>query len=103
MKKIYVAGPYSSDPQGNTDKAVDVAEELSKKGWCPHIPHLTHYWEKRHSHPYEFWLNYDNEWLPYCDALFRIEGDSSGADKEVSFAKAIGMTVYHSLEEVPEV
>ena len=104
MKKIYVASKYSNgDKEENVHKAIEVAEALSQKGWCPFIPVLTHYWDKLYYHLYEFWLEQDNEWLPYCDAIFRVEGESLGADKEVSFAKVIGMTVYHSLDEVPEV
>jgi len=104
MKKIYVAGPYSNgDKAKNVERAIDMAELLSKKGWCPYIPHLTHFWDLLYLHPYEFWLAQDNEWLVYCDALYRMEGESTGADKEVTYAKAIGMPIYYSLEEVPEV
>ena len=39
--------------------------------------------------------------LGMCDAVFRISGDSRGADLECELAQDMGMTVYTSLEDVP--
>ena len=39
--------------------------------------------------------------LDHCDAILRVGGPSTGADQLVEFAEARGITVYHSLEEVP--
>jgi hypothetical protein len=50
--------------------------------------------------PYEFWLDLDNQFLPDCDAVLRIPGDSNGADKEVALAKTLGKPVFHRIDEV---
>jgi hypothetical protein len=95
MTRVYVAGPYTKPcPQANTDIAIDVADEFASLGMVPFIPHLTHFWELRHSRPYDFWLDYDNQWLPFCDAMFRIPGESSGADKEEVLANSLGIPVF---------
>ena len=39
--------------------------------------------------------------LDHCDAILRVGGPSEGADQLVEFADARGITIYHSLEEVP--
>ncbi|GAB7126988.1 DUF4406 domain-containing protein [Silvimonas sp. JCM 19000] len=39
--------------------------------------------------------------LQRCDAVYRIEGASKGADQDVQLALAWGKPVYHALDEVP--
>jgi hypothetical protein len=39
--------------------------------------------------------------LSKCDAVFRLEGASKGADEEVKLAKEKGLKVYYRLEDVP--
>lgn len=96
--KIYVAGPYSSSPQANTDNAVDVGELISLLGGDPFIPHLSHYRDVRHWHPYDFYIGEDLRWLAACDALFRIPGESKGADGEIAEAERLGIPVFHDLD-----
>jgi hypothetical protein len=99
--RVYVAGPYSNgDPQTNTDNAIDVGEQITQMGADPFIPHLSHYRHLRHPHDYEFWIDEDLRWLDVCDALYRMPGDSKGADGEVAYAKAHGIPVFYSLEEL---
>lgn len=35
-----------------------------------------------------------------CDAIFRIEGASKGADGDVEFARALGLKVYYNLDDI---
>ena len=44
----------------------------------------------------------DLQFLPFCDAVFRIAGESVGADREVARAEELGKIIYHFLDEVPE-
>ncbi|QCT21925.1 NUDIX hydrolase [Jejubacter calystegiae] len=37
-----------------------------------------------------------------CDAVFRIEGESNGADNDVRIATELGLAVYHCLEAIPD-
>jgi hypothetical protein len=39
--------------------------------------------------------------LQHCDAVLRLPGESSGADKDVEIAQQLGLPVYRSLEEIP--
>ncbi|NIF32240.1 DUF4406 domain-containing protein [Enterobacter sp. Cy-643] len=36
-----------------------------------------------------------------CDAVYRIEGDSKGADMDIDVARQHGLAVYFSLDEIP--
>ena len=99
MRRIYIAGPYSQgNVEDNVERAIDAAESLSNYGFAPYVPHLTHFWELRHRHPYEFWLALDNAFLPTCDALLRLPGQSDGADKEVRLAELLGIPVFYSID-----
>lgn len=96
---VYVAGPYSKpDPCVNTHRAVEVAELLVVRFplVVPVVPHLTHFWHTMRPHPYEFWTDLDLELLRRCDAVFRFEGASPGADAEVEFAETIGVPVFRT-------
>jgi hypothetical protein len=102
MKKIYIAGPYTKgDVAVNVHEAIDAGDYLSRFGWDPIIPHLTHFWHLLFPHPIEFWYEYDIRRLRECDALLRLEGDSVGADKEVEIALQMGIPVYYGLFNVP--
>lgn len=104
-KLVYVAGPYTSpDPMHNTRAAIEVADHIhtvSEQFLVPIIPHLSAFWDLVHPHPYQHWLDYDLELLARCDVLYRMGGDSSGADHEVSVAlKQLGLPVYYDLAEL---
>lgn len=40
--------------------------------------------------------------LRHCDAVFRIPGVSTGADKDVEIARSLGLPVYYELDDVPQ-
>lgn len=39
--------------------------------------------------------------LEKCDAVYRIEGASKGADQDVRIATERGLPVYHHIDEIP--
>ncbi len=39
--------------------------------------------------------------LSHCDAVLRLKGESSGADRMVAVARGLGLPVYFSLEDIP--
>ena len=39
--------------------------------------------------------------LSHCDAVLRLKGESSGADRMVAVARSLGLPIYFSLEEIP--
>lgn len=38
-----------------------------------------------------------------CDAIYRIPGESNGADKDIDVAQRAGLNVYYSLDTIPQV
>ena len=91
--KIYIAGAYTSDPENNVNKAMEVADEVFERGDIPFLPHLFHFWNLKIAHRYEDWMKMGSVFLKDCDQLIRIPGESSGADREVEMAKELGIPV----------
>ncbi len=99
---IYMAGPYTHpDQAANIRRVIKEADRVLDKGHTPYIPHLTHFWDLMNPKPYEFWLSYDCQMLKRCDALYRMSGESKGADIEMVFAINNNIPVFHSLDEIP--
>lgn len=96
--RVYVAGPYTKgDVAVNVRAAFAAANQLADLGYAPFVPHGTHFWHMIFPRPYEFWLDLDNQFLPCCDALLRIPGESSGADKEAALAISLGIPVFETI------
>jgi len=100
---VFLSGPYNNgDTARNVHDAIMYADAILKRGHIPFIPHLTHFWHLVSPKLYEFWLEYDLKFLPFCDCVFRMVGYSKGADKEVEAALKLGKTVYYyDIEEIP--
>lgn len=100
---VYVAGPYTNpDPVVNTRKAIEVAEALmvmSDDGVTAFVPHLSLLYHFHHPHDLEWWYEYDLAMLRRCDALWRFPGESTGADREVEFARQTGKPVFIANED----
>ena len=109
--KIYVAGPYTGSTleeiEHNVQRAMKAGLKIWKKGHFPYIPHLTH-WPDILARELEIdmdWTDYMNwhaPWVDQCDALFLL-AESKGALLECNRAKEEGKTVFHSLEDIPNV
>lgn len=99
MKIVYVSGPYTGNVCVNVKNAMDVAQELIELGFAPYVPHLSHFMEINHPNHYETWMNIDMEFVRKCDYIIRIEGESSGADREVELAKSLNIPVFYSIYE----
>jgi hypothetical protein len=98
MKKlVYIAGPYTSDPVGNTRRAVEAAEKWVSSGFDAFIPHLSMLWDFYHEHEPDFWYELDLNILSRCDMLYRMKGDSIGADREVKFAEDNNITIVYEI------
>lgn len=110
MLTVYVSGPISN---GETighesrlplvEEAIDTGAMLMMLGHAPFIPHYSYYMEDLgYEFDYEDWMNIDFRWVETCDAVFRMEGESKGADREVEYARSLGKTVFMNLDEVPD-
>jgi Domain of unknown function (DUF4406) len=95
IAKVYIAGPYTKgDVAVNVRNAYEAASALADLGFAPFVPHATHFWHMIFPRPYEFWLQLDREFLPFCDALLRLPGRSNGADGEVRLARKLKIPVF---------
>ena len=74
-------------------------DEMGIVAIVPHVTHLEHMISPR---PYSYWLKIDFEILEHCHALYRIPGESSGADQEELFAEQHGIPVIRTLPELAE-
>jgi len=102
---VYVAGPYTSpDPVKNTHDTVHRASEMIDEGKVtPVVPHLTLLWHLVVPRTdVEFWYAYDLAILARCDAVLRLEGPSTGADREVAFAVELGLPLFTTKQALYE-
>ncbi len=100
--RIYVAGPYTKgDVAVNVSEAILAASELLQLGHIPFVPHLCHFWHMLTPQDYEVWTQWDMEWLPFCEAVLRLPGESEGADAEVEWALQHDIKVFYSIEDIP--
>lgn len=97
---IYIAGPYTyPDPISNVRRAIEAAEEIEGFGGEVFIPHLSMLWDLVSPASYERWCERDNAVLARCDALYRMDGESLGADEEVSFSLSHDIPVLRNVTE----
>lgn len=99
---IYIAGPYTHpDPVENTHDTIKVADRLVDSGLVtPVVPHVSLLWHLITPRPAEFWYEYDYALLVKCDAVLRLSGKSSGADKEVELARELQIPIFLTEREV---
>ena len=98
---VYIAGPYSQgDPVQNTRRAILVANMIVDYGVVPIVPHLTMTWDLSFPRPPLFWYEYTLDLLRRCDAIYRIKGESVGADKEWAWAEKNNLTLLRTPEEL---
>lgn len=101
MTRVYIASPYTlGDVSMNVKVQHDAQEELMNLGYMPIMPLLSHYQHIVHPRHYEDWFRLDLEMIKGVDAVLRLPGESSGADREEEFAKERGIPVFYSIEEL---
>lgn len=97
---IYIASPYSSyaDKMDAVKAQIDAFAALRDAGHEPVAPLLSHYVDLCYPADYNRWMQWALAILARCDAVLRLPGESSGADQEVTKARALGKPVYTSIE-----
>ncbi len=79
----------------NVRRAIEAGDRLLEMG---HIPFI--FWHFVSPKPCETWLEIDRRWIDCCDAVLRLQGESTGADSEVAYALTLGKEVFYSLEAI---
>ncbi len=98
-KVIYVAGPYTKgDVAVNVRRSMHFGDILLRNNLVPVLPLLSHFWHIVSPKDYDVWTTLDLAMVLKCDALFRMEGESLGADAEVMYARDHDILVFDSLD-----
>jgi hypothetical protein len=93
--RVYLAGPMTvGDPMENIHNALRLGRQMVRDGLAPYIPQLDAYMMWWDTADYEALLDWDFAWVQVSDALFRMPGDSSGADREVALARSLDIPVF---------
>lgn len=97
--RVYVAGPYTlGDSIEHCRNAFVVADVLRGLGYVPFVPHWMALATLTAPMTYEQAMAMCFAWLEVCNALLRLPGESSGADREMALAGEIGIPVFYSIE-----
>ena len=100
MKRVYVAGPYSSDNVigvlSNMRKGIDACVVLIRHGFAPFCPWLDFQYGLVASLSLEDFQGISMAWLEGADAVFLLHGwqDSKGATAERERAAELGILVF---------
>lgn len=109
MITAYISGPLTnggkataSERHANLCEAVAAFRECLALGISAYVPHLTLILESEHGVvlPHNQWIALDLPWVAKADILWRLPGDSSGADAEVAHARKHDVPVVYSLDEL---
>jgi hypothetical protein len=113
---ILIAGPYFSGTNGDQAKIAanrarleSYAQPIYARGHLPMISEwmalpIIHASGEMVSDDATFTQNQylvAQRLLRRCDAVLRIVGASRGADGDVAFATALGLTIYHHVDQIP--
>ena len=98
--RVYVAGPISKgDVLRNIHRGIEWGARLFKDGLAPYIPHLDGYMtfaaaNEAAGSEWKALLEWDLEWVAQSEAIFRLAGESKGADRQVELALELGIPVF---------
>ena len=100
---VYIAGPYTLGSQAhNVREMVLAADEVRFVGGLPFIPLLSHFWDLLVPHDYDFWMAMCLEWVERSAAVFRLLGESRGADLEIARARELGIPVFYEMWDLKD-
>ena len=105
MKKcyVYIAGPISKGNfLDNIRAGILAGNKLWRMnlGFVPYIPHLDFTLYLMEPFTWEQILELDESWLAKCDVMYRLPGESPGADREEAFCEEHGIPVFHNMNDL---
>ena len=80
----------------NVANSMRAWDELYDAGYIPFNPLFSHFQHLHHQRPYQDWTRYDDAWIPKCDAVLRLPGESSGAEAEIRLATSLCIPVFRT-------
>ncbi|MEU4014353.1 DUF4406 domain-containing protein [Microbacterium sp. NPDC028030] len=110
---ILIAGPYRSGTDGDPDliaqnlaRLEEASGPIFRRGHVPMIGEwvalpVLRTLDATEDGDGDVMYETARRLLQHCDAVLRLPGESSGADKDVEIAQELGLPVYRSLEEIP--
>ena len=102
-KLIYIAGPITLGPiEENVRKPIEIADGIIERGHGVIVPQLTIFWQFISPHTWQEWIDMDDVIIRKCDALYRMPGESKGADHEVELAREIRIPVFTNEDALHE-
>lgn len=113
--RIYVAGPYSAPTRGGVENNIRKATiathrcmRLGHDAHCPHAAtdHIEVYDKQAYSHAalgYEDYMRLDFGLIRYWATALLYLASSPGADRELALAEELGLVIFRSVDEVPNV
>ena len=102
--RVYVAGPISKgDVFDNIVRAIKAGRTMVQQGLAPYIPHFDAYmfaWgdgsgQNTEEVSWNGYLEWDLEWVAQSEAVYRVYGESKGADLECSIASKLGIPIFY--------
>lgn len=108
--RVYVAGPYSAPSReavlANVDRAARAATEVMRRGhdaFCPHtMSDPIEQIDGRRGIGYEDYMRVDFGIIDAWASALLYLAPSPGADRELERAKALGLPVFRSVDEIPD-
>jgi hypothetical protein len=96
--RVYVAGPISSDPFEGVHRGIAMGRQMFLDGLAPFVPHFDAFFFLPKG-SWNAYLEYDLEYVAVCDAVYRLAGESKGADLECRTARELGIPVFYEDSE----
>lgn len=95
--RVYIAGPITKgDRFENVTHAIRTGKKMVKDGLAPYIPHFDAYMTLGGDDiSWNSYLEWDLEWSNLAEAVFRLPGESTGADLEVRHALEHDIPVFY--------
>lgn len=114
---ILIAGPYRSGTNGDTQRIADNLHRLEQAALAVyqrgHVPVIGEWLalplataagstQLGDAVSEAFLYPVAHRLIAQCQAIYRIEGASAGADNDVRLANEWGMPVYYRLDDIPQ-
>jgi len=99
--RIYLSGPITKgDRDANFQQAADAHKALIAAGYAVLNPMLTMRLPGAFAIEHDTWIANDLPWVAVADAVFRLPGESQGADIECEHASIHGVPVFYDATEL---